>query len=70
MRGHLELSIEPSTLFIRPAVHRGMHQEPPTPKVATLSMAALAFERGTEDLDDGEVLPELEASQNIVIDCS
>lgn len=52
---HLELSIEKSTLFIRPTVDRGIGSGPvKSPKVTALSMAALAFERGTEDLDETE----------------
>ena len=60
VQGRIDLCAERSTLFVRPTINRGMCHGPAfSPKVTALSMAALAFERGTEDLDDAE-MPELE----------
>ena len=48
-----ELTAERSKLFMRPTADRRRQQELPVlPKATALSMAALAFERATEDLDE------------------
>lgn len=57
LRKDLEVSTEQSTLFERPFLERNRKREIPVPPKATaLSMAALAFERATEDLDEEDLL--------------